>query len=97
MRMQQILFYRELDFPLKYIQMILSSPDYDKQNALKEQRHLLMLKKERLERLISALDSAMKGEKITMKAKGLITIVVLLTLLVGGTVRKRSKGKMGWY
>lgn len=68
MRMQQILFYRELDFPLKDIQMILSSPDYDKQNALKEQRHLLMLKKERLERLISALDSAMKGEKITMKA-----------------------------
>ena len=36
MRMQQILFYRELDFPLKDIQMILSSPDYDKQNALKK-------------------------------------------------------------
>lgn len=61
-RMQEILFYRELDFPLKEIRMILSSPDYDKQNALKEQKHLLTLKKERLERLISALDSAMKGE-----------------------------------
>lgn len=36
MRMQQILFYRELDFPLKDIQMILFSPDYDKQNALKK-------------------------------------------------------------
>lgn len=67
-RMQEILFYRELDFPLKDIQMILSSPDYDKQTALKEQKHLLTLKKERLERLISALDGAMKGEKITMKA-----------------------------
>lgn len=67
-RMQEILFYRELDFPLKEIQMILSSPDYDKQTALKEQKYLLTLKKERLERLISALDSAMKGEKITMKA-----------------------------
>ena len=66
-RMQEILFYRELDFPLKEIRMILSSPDYDKQHALKEQKHLLMLKKERLERLISALDSAMKGETVNMK------------------------------
>ncbi|MGN1432744.1 MAG: MerR family transcriptional regulator [Ruminococcus sp.] len=65
-RMQEILFYRELDFPLKEIRMILSSPDYDKQNALKEQKHLLTLKKERLERLISALDGAMKGENVNM-------------------------------
>lgn len=65
-RMQEILFYRELDFPLKEIRMILSSPDYDKQNALKEQKQLLTLKKERLERLISALDGAMKGEFVNM-------------------------------
>ncbi|MBQ5320227.1 MAG: MerR family transcriptional regulator [Oscillospiraceae bacterium] len=65
-RMQEILFYRELDFPLKDIQAILSSPDYDKQNALKEQKHLLTLKKERLERLITALEGAMKGENFTM-------------------------------
>ena len=65
-RMQEILFYRELDFPLKEIRMILSSPDYDKQKALKEQKHLLTLKKERLERLISALDGAMKGELFDM-------------------------------
>ena len=65
-RMQEVLFYRELDFPLKEIRMILSSPDYDKQNALKKQKHLLTLKKERLERLISALDGAMKGEIVNM-------------------------------
>lgn len=65
--MQEILFYRELDFPLKEIRMILSSPDYDKQNALNEQKHLLTLKKERLERLISALAGAMKGETVPMK------------------------------
>ena len=65
-RMQEILFYRELDFPLKDILAILSSPDYDKQTALKEQKHLLTLKKERLERLITALDSAMKGENLSM-------------------------------
>ena len=66
-RMQEILFYRELDFELKSIAEILSSPDYDKQKALAEQRKLLILKKERLERIISALDSAEKG-KITMSA-----------------------------
>lgn len=67
LRMQEILFYRELEFPLKEIRMILSSPDYDKQRALKEQKHLLSLKKDRLERLILALDGAMKGEIVDMK------------------------------
>lgn len=33
MRMQEILFYRELDYPLKGIRKILSSLDYDKQNS----------------------------------------------------------------
>ena len=66
-RMQEILFYRELDFELKSIAEILSSPDYDKQKALAEQRKLLELKKERLERIIDALDGATKG-KVTMAA-----------------------------
>lgn len=67
LRMQEILFYRELDFSLKSIGEILSSPNYDKRKALKEQKQLLILKKERLERLISAIDSAVKGENV-MKA-----------------------------
>lgn len=65
--MQEILFYRELDFPLKSIRNIMSSPDYDKEKALSEQRKLLSLKKERLERIINALDDAKKG-KVTMTA-----------------------------
>ena len=67
LRMQEILFYRELDFSLKSIGEILSSPNYDKSKALTEQKHLLTLKKERLERLISAIDGAEKGENV-MKA-----------------------------
>ena len=67
LRMQEILFYRELDFSLKSIGEILSSPNYDKNKALKEQKHLLTLKKERLERLISAIDGAVNGENV-MKA-----------------------------
>ena len=60
-RMQEILFYRELDFSLKTIAQILLSPDYDKQQALTWQRKLLFAKKERLERLIDALDSLELG------------------------------------
>lgn len=64
LRMQEILFYRELDFSLKSIGEMLSDPDYDKNKALQGQKHLLTLKKERLERLISAIDGAMKGENV---------------------------------
>ena len=67
LRMQEILFYRELDFSLKSIEEILSSQNYDKTQALKEQKKLLILKKERLDNLISAIDGAMKGENV-MKA-----------------------------
>lgn len=63
-RMQEILFYRELDFSLKSIAEILSFPNYNKSKALTEQKRLLTLKKERLERLILALDSAVKGENV---------------------------------
>lgn len=66
-RMQEILFYRELDFSLKSICSILSSPEYDKEKAMKEQKRLLLLKKERLERIIEALEQHQKGEKM-MKA-----------------------------
>ena len=64
LRMQEILFYRELDFSLKSISEILSSPNYDKSKALNEKKQLLTLKKERLERLISAIDGAVKGENV---------------------------------
>ena len=37
-RMQEILFYRELDFSLKSIRELLSSSNYDKAKALQEQK-----------------------------------------------------------
>ncbi len=63
-RMQEILFYRELDFPLKTIKEIISSESYDKKAALVGQKKLLLLKKQRLERIIAAIESAEKGEHI---------------------------------
>ncbi len=51
-RLQQILLFRELEFPLKDIKTILDQPDFDRNKALSQQIELLTLKKERLERLI---------------------------------------------
>lgn len=67
-RMQEILLFRELDFPLKKIIEILSSPNYDKRTALDRQKNLLILKQERLRQLINAIDKAAKGEE-TMNFK----------------------------
>ena len=50
--LQQILLFRELEFPLKEIRRILGSPDFDREKAIDRQIGLLRLKKERLERLL---------------------------------------------
>ena len=50
--LQQILLFRELEFPLKEIARILGSPDFDRSKALEQQIALLTLKKEHIENLI---------------------------------------------
>lgn len=60
--LQQILFFRELDFPLKDIQKILSNPFYDKEAALQKHRELLLMKRSRIDGLISLVDKTLKGE-----------------------------------
>ncbi len=62
--MQEILFYRELDFSLKNIKEFITSPSHNKTEVLKAQKQLLILKKQRLERIIEAISSDEKGEKI---------------------------------
>ncbi len=52
-RLQQILLFRELEFPLKEIRKIIESPDFDKEKALDQQIELLTLKKKHLEKLIT--------------------------------------------
>lgn len=51
-KLQQILLFRELEFPLKDISKILNNPDFDRDKALDQQIALLTLKKEHLENLI---------------------------------------------
>ena len=52
-RLQYILLFRELGFPLKEIKTILNSSDFDRNRALEQQIELLTLKKEHLENLIN--------------------------------------------
>ncbi len=64
-RLQQILLFRELEFPLKDIEKILSSPNFDRQKALQQQIELLTLKKEQLEKLIAlACEIQQTGERM---------------------------------
>ena len=60
--MQQILFFRELDFPLKEIAVILSDPHYDRQAVLRKQKVLLQMKRDRLNGLLCLLEENLKGE-----------------------------------
>lgn len=52
-RLQYILLFKELEFPLKEIRSILESPDFDRNRALEQQITLLQMKREHLENLIS--------------------------------------------
>ena len=52
-RLQTILLFRELQFPLKEIKQILDSPGFDPKEALAQQIHLLELQRQHLDTLIS--------------------------------------------
>lgn len=51
-RLQQILLFKELEFPLKEIKEIIDASNFDKDKALNQQIELLIMKKEHLENLI---------------------------------------------
>ena len=52
-RLQTILLFRQLQFPLKEIRDILDSPGFDPMEALTQQIHLLELQRKHLDNLIS--------------------------------------------
>ena len=61
--LQQILFFKELGFSLKDIKEILEKPDFDRISAFKKQKELLLLKRNRIDRLIQLLSRLEKGEQ----------------------------------
>ena len=61
--LQQILFFRELDFSLEDIRKIMQNPAYKKEIALRKQKELLLQKRSRLDSLIALVDKTLKGEQ----------------------------------
>lgn len=60
--LQQILFFREFDIPLKEIKAIIENPVLERNQILQMQRKMLVAKKERMERLINSIDDILKGD-----------------------------------
>ncbi len=65
-KLQQILLFKDLEFPLKEIKAIMENPDFDREKALEQQIKLLSLKKERLEKLIDLARKIKKTGVYTM-------------------------------
>lgn len=61
--LQQILFFRELDFPLQKIKEIISCPTFDRQKALELHRSMLFEKRSRINKMIATIDQTIKHEK----------------------------------
>ncbi|MDP4146494.1 MAG: MerR family transcriptional regulator [Bacillota bacterium] len=59
--LQQILFFRELDLPLKEIKEIITSPHFDRMKALENHKELIILKRDRLNGLIELINKTLKG------------------------------------
>ncbi len=61
--LQQILFFKELGFPLKKIKEIINSPSFDRQEALELHRKMLIEKRNRLDQMIATIEKTMKHSK----------------------------------
>ena len=66
-RLQSILLFRELEFPLKDIKRILDDPNFDQAAALEDQIKLLELRRKQLRKLIALARETLKTGVIPMK------------------------------
>lgn len=60
-KLQEILFFRELEVPLPEIRKIMENPDYDREQLLMAQKLLLEQKRNRLNGIIELITDVMKG------------------------------------
>lgn len=58
--LQQILFFKELGFPLKKVKEIMGDPDYNKEEALQLQKNLLLEKRNRYDRMIHLINKTIQ-------------------------------------
>jgi DNA-binding transcriptional MerR regulator len=66
-RLQQILGYRELGFPLEEIATILAGPDTDPMGHLRRQHRLLLERLERLRKMVDALEFMMEAQQMGIR------------------------------
>lgn len=71
--LQQILFFKELGFPLKKIKEIIHRPSFDREEALRLHRKALLEKRRRLDQMIKTVDKTIQhykgGMEMTYKEK----------------------------
>src|SRR5437868_2330381 len=63
LQLQQILFFRELEFPLQKIKQIMHSDNFDSLAALIDQQRLLQFRKQRLEKLLKTIEKTITNQK----------------------------------
>ena len=63
-RLQQILFYRELGFPLDEVAALLDDPDTDPRAHLRRQHELLTARIEKLQKMAAAVEQAMEARRM---------------------------------
>ncbi len=67
--LMQIMFFKELGFPLKEIINMMKNPDYDKKEALQKHKKLLLLRKKHIESLIELTNQTLGGKEMGAKNK----------------------------
>ncbi|MFF5448876.1 MerR family transcriptional regulator [Streptomyces sp. NPDC012888] len=65
-RLQRILFYRELGFPLEEVSVLLDDPDTDPQEHLRRQHALLSDRIDRLQQMAKAVERAMEAKRLNV-------------------------------
>jgi len=63
-RLQQIMYYRELEFPLEEIAEILNDPAADPASHLRRQHELLSERVAKLQKMLNAIEFAMEANKV---------------------------------
>ncbi|MDC0598413.1 MerR family transcriptional regulator [Gammaproteobacteria bacterium] len=80
-RLQQILFYKTLEFPLEEIHRLMTDPTFNRSSALLQQRELLEEKSTQLKAVLKLIDKTIvqMDEEFTMDTKAMFDVFPELT------------------
>jgi DNA-binding transcriptional MerR regulator len=70
LELQQILFFKELDFSLSEIRGIMKNPLFSIEKSLSKQKELIFLKLERLNNIVDLIDKTLENQKGENKMSG---------------------------